>query len=126
MAGMLKDMAQIAGECLRTPRHESVWNPQLERYVCPELDEGAISTQGPPADSTLVKQHSPLGAEFKLVFLTAFVGTLLFAAFCLVLTLLAGEEPRPLLEKTISGFFDLAKIGFGAIVGLLGGKSIQS
>jgi len=60
-----------------------------------------------------------------LVFLTAAIGTLFFVVLCLVLTLIAGKEPPPLFEKVILGFFDLAKIGFGAVVGLLGGKKLQ-
>lgn len=69
--------------------------------------------------------HPPISPQFKLVFVTAAAGTLLFVVLCLVLSLVAGREPPPLFEKLIMGFFDLAKIGFGAIVGLLGGKRLQ-
>jgi hypothetical protein len=67
----------------------------------------------------------PINPQFKLVFLTAVIGTLLFIVLCLVLSLLAGKQPPPLFEKVIMGFFDLAKIGFGAVAGLLGGKKLQ-
>lgn len=53
------------------------------------------------------------------------LGTLGFAILYVVLTFLAGKEPPPLFEKIIMGFFDLAKIGFGAVVGLPGGKKLQ-
>ncbi|MGI0024879.1 MAG: hypothetical protein ACREA4_07015 [Nitrososphaera sp.] len=51
---------------------------------------------------------------------------MLFIVLCLVLTLLAGKEPPPLFEKVIMGFFDRAKIGFGTVVGLLGGRKLQA
>jgi hypothetical protein len=80
------------------------------------------------AEPNLVEaaRHPPISGEFKLVFLTAAVGTGVFVVLCLVLVLLAGREPAPLLEKVIMGFFDMAKIGFGAVVGLLGGKRLQT
>jgi hypothetical protein len=63
---------------------------------------------------------------FKIVFLTAAIGTLFFITLCLVLVLIAGKEAPPLFEKVIMGFFDLAKIGFGSVVGLLGGRKLQA
>jgi hypothetical protein len=66
--------------------------------------------------------HPPINPQFKLVFLTAVGGTALFIVLCLVLSLIAGKTPPPLFEKVIMGFFDMAKVGFGALVGLLGGK----
>jgi hypothetical protein len=69
--------------------------------------------------------HPPINPQFKLVFLTAMGGTVLFIVLCLILSLIAGRQPPPLFEKIILGFFDMAKIGFGAVVGLLGGKKLQ-
>lgn len=120
---MIAEMANIAAECVRTPRRASVWSPELGRYVCPAspgLPAGDVR-YSPAARS----DHTPISPQFKLVFLTAAGGTLLFVAVCLGLSLVAGREPPPLLEKIIVGVFDLAKIGFGAIVGLLGGKHLQ-
>ena len=59
------------------------------------------------------------------MFLTAAGGTLLFAVLCIILTFAIGKEPKPLFEKVVMGMFDLVKIGFGALVGLLGGKTLQ-
>ena len=70
-------------------------------------------------------RHPPISPQFKLVFLTAAGGTLLFALLCVVLTFAAGKEPPQLFEKVILSLFDLVKIGFGAVVGLLGGKMFQ-
>jgi hypothetical protein len=66
-----------------------------------------------------------ISPQFKLVFLTAACGTLLFAVLCVVLTILAKKELPGVEEKLVNGFFDLAKIGFGAVVGLLGGQRMQ-
>jgi|ERR1044072_582498 hypothetical protein len=118
-------MAAIAKECLTRPTKPSVWVPELGRYVCPETWEGAAALQRFSAVSRRDESHPLLAPQFKLVFLTAFTGTLLFAGICVTMTFLAGKEPHPLFEKVIMGFFDLAKIGFGAVVGLLGGKSLQ-
>jgi hypothetical protein len=73
-----------------------------------------------------VKEFPSINPKFKLIFLTAAGGTLLFAFICLSLTLIAGREPHPLFEKVVMGFFDLAKIGFGTVVGLLGGQTLQA
>lgn len=126
---MVKDMALMAAECLEHPRRKSLWIPSIGKYVCPESAEALASAErvvereqehGSPA-----KVNPPLNPQFKLVFLTAALGTLGFAVLCVTLTLLAGREPPPLFEKVIMGFFDLAKIGFGAVVGLLGGKKLD-
>jgi hypothetical protein len=123
---MLKEMALIAAECVKNPRRRSVWVPALGKYVCPDSEEGrralALEIKASFAEEG---RHPPIDKQFKLVFLTAASGTLLFIVLCLVLTLLAGKEPPPLFEKVIMGFFDLAKIGFGAVVGLLGGKQLR-
>jgi hypothetical protein len=76
-------------------------------------------------NATASPGHPPISAAFKLVFLTAAGGTLLFALLCVVVTLAAGKEPHPLVERLVSGFFDLAKIGFGAVAGMLGGQSLK-
>src|SRR5713226_7686171 len=115
---MLTEMARIAAACIRNPGRHSVWSPQLGRYVCPDTPGGrdalAAATSRPvtPAMQTQAAKHPPINAQFKLVFLTAAGGTLVFALVCVILTLLAGKQPPPLVEKLVMGFFDLAKIGF--------------
>jgi hypothetical protein len=63
---------------------------------------------------------------FKLVFGAAAGGTLLFVVLCVVLALIAGKEPPSLMTEIVRGLFSLAQIGFGAVVGLLGGKRIHA
>lgn len=120
---MVGEMVNIAAECVKSPGRTSVWSQRLQKYVCPDTAEGqeALADQSLPVRAA----HPPIAPQFKLVFLTASVGTVLFVILCLVLSLMAGKEPPALFEKVILGFFDLAKIGFGAVVGLLGGKKLQ-
>ena len=122
---MIKEMAQIAAECFKRPGEMSVWSPELGRYVCPD-EAKTVAAKPPPKISSKVAKHPPVNPQFKLVFLTSVIGTFIFAVVCLVLTFAAGKEPPPLFEKVIMGFFDLVKIGFGAIAGLLGGKKLQA
>ena len=117
---VVDDMLKIAAECVRHPKRHAVWSPERHQYVCPETEEGqrvSLDAQS--------RAHPPLNSQFKLVFVTASAGTLLFVVLCIVLTLVAGKEPPPLFEKVVMSIFDMAKIGFGAIVGLLGAKRLD-
>jgi len=118
---MLRDMATIAAECIKHPDRRAVWSQQLGKYVCPDTDEGWTVTLDHAS-----RTHPPLSAQFKLVFGTAAGGTLLFVLLCVVLTLASGKEPPSLMTELIRGLFSLAQIGFGAVVGLLGGKRLNS
>jgi hypothetical protein len=53
------------------------------------------------------------------------VGTCFFIVVCVSTTIAAGNDPPLLLTELVRAMADLAKIGFGAIVGLLGGKTIR-
>ena len=118
---MIHEMAETAVACVRSPGRTSVWSPKLRRYVSLDSEGGQSPASDPGVyDPQVVAAHPPISSQFNLVFLTAAIGTLLFVVVCLTLTLIAGKEPPPLFEKVIMGFFDLAKIGFGAVVGLLG------
>ena len=119
---MIAEMVGIAVECLHKPGHSSVWSSRLGKYVCFDTPDGREAlAQLTTRDKSA---HPPINPQFKLVFLTAVGGTVLFIVLCLVLSLIAGKQPPPLFEKVILGFFDMAKIGFGALVGLLGGKKL--
>ncbi len=118
-----QEMVAVAAECARTPGRVSIWSERLGKYVCsrdPEFQQ-TIAEQS----STTTAARVPISPAFKLVFLTSAGGTLLFVIICVATTLLAGKEPPPLLEKTVASLFDLAKIGFGAVVGLLGAQTLK-
>jgi hypothetical protein len=126
---MVKDMATIAAECVRHPRGPSVWAPELDKYVCPNSRgeaEGLGQEISEQKRGDSYRVEPGLSSQFKLVFLTAAAGTLLFVLICVVLTMIGGREPPNLLERLVMGLFDLSKIGFGAIVGLLGEKSLEA
>ncbi|MDY0746548.1 hypothetical protein SNE35_18690 [Paucibacter sp. R3-3] len=117
---MIGDMAAIAVECVRTGR-PAIWAPNLGRYVCPQVD--AIPEEELDRRSM---RRPPISAQFKLIFVTAAVGTALSLLLCVCLTLAAGRDPPSLLTELVRGLFDLAKVGFGAIVGLLGAKRLEA
>lgn len=117
---MIKEMITIASDCIANPRTRAVWSPELNAYVCPDTDQGkSVSTDRSS------RQYPPLDPKFKLVFVTAASGTLLFVLICVGLTLARDELPD-IGTKLVEGLFDLAKIGFGAVVGLLGGQQLRA
>lgn len=117
-------VVNIARECLQYPRRRAVWIESLGRYVCPDSDDGKLAIEG--AGSLRAPSGSGINPQFKLVFLTAAGGTLLFILLCVAISIISGREPPPLWEKLAMSFFDLGKIGFGAVVGLLGGQKLQA
>lgn len=129
---MIAEMTSVAVECLKNPRRRSVYSPKLGQYVCPDSEEGekalaaAKDVVVTPKMKKKATTHPPINPQFKLVFLTAAIGTLLFLILCVTITLIAGKEPPPLMDKFVTTVLDLVKIGFGAIVGMLGGKVLQT
>ena len=116
----MKDIVDIATECVKHPKNNAVWSPELGRYVQPESEE--IQEAEVDYGST---SHPPLAPIFKYIFLTAAGGTLFFVSLCILLTMTAGKEPPELTERLVIALMDLAKIGFGAIAGMLGGIQLQ-
>src|SRR4051795_6962499 len=118
---MLKEMARIATECVKSPKMVSVWVPEAGRYVC-----GVSAAEIPSAITHTTGKPRALEPRFKVVFIGAAAGTVFFTTLCVTVTLLAGKNEPALVERIVMSFADLAKIGFGAIVGMLGGKAIDS
>ena len=120
----LADAIKIAQECVRRPGKVSIWSPKLDRYVCGD-DPGfrqALADQAQPKN----KVYSPLSPAFKLVFLTAIGGTLLFFVTCLSVHLWTGGVMPSATEKFVDGLWDMVKVGFGAVTGLLGGQALRN
>jgi hypothetical protein len=59
-------------------------------------------------------------------FLTAAGGTLLFVLLCFGVHLLTSGVMPSATEKLVDGMLDMAKIGFGAVVGLLCGQTLRN
>ncbi|MEK6302248.1 MAG: hypothetical protein AABO41_16180 [Acidobacteriota bacterium] len=126
---MISEIVNVAAECVKHPTKPSILVPELGRYVCPDSREGQralAQIQLIATDSQPLTQPSRIDPQFKLVFITAAVGSLLFVVICVGLHLYTDGQPPPALAKLIDGLLDMAKIGFGAAVGLLGGKAMQA
>jgi hypothetical protein len=119
---MIKQMAQVAVETLRQPNRHSVWHAGAQKYVCPKDPEyrEALQQQSPAVASA----HPPINPTFKLVFLTAAGGTVLFTVICVGTHIWIGNEE--MLERTVTAMLDMAKVGFGAVAGMLGGHTINA
>lgn len=111
-------------ECTRTPGRVSIWSARLGKYVCSHDPEFArVMAEQSTATSVA---RPPISAAFKLVFLTAAGGTLFFVVMCVVLTMLVGKSQPDFLQRVVLSMLDLAKIGFGAVAGLLGGQHLKA
>jgi hypothetical protein len=116
-------MAGVLAECVRKPGLKSVWSERHRRYICEDHPE--FETAMAEQSVAISRGRSPLSSSFKLVFLTSVGGTVLFTGICVATSLLAGREPPPLMLELVRWAGDLAKIGFGAIVGILGGQALR-
>jgi hypothetical protein len=113
----------IAAECIKMPGQTSVWSKAAAKYVCAKDAEyeRAVAEHTP----TIAAAHPPINPAFKLVFLTSVGGTVLFIAICAAIHWATGGAVPPTTQKFVDGLFSMAQIGFGAIVGLLGGQVLR-
>jgi hypothetical protein len=120
---MIKGMTSIAAECIKMPGRTSVWSKAAGKYVCAKDAEyeQAVAEHTP----AIAAAHPPINAAFKLVFLTSVGGTVLFIAICLAIHAATGGVMPTATQKFVDGLFSMAQIGFGAIVGLLGGQVLR-
>jgi hypothetical protein len=114
-------IASVATACIRHPGQPSLWLDAEGRYVCPDEAEAYARAQKAPATAE-IPPPPRVDPRFKLVFLTATLGTILFTLICIVLHLAKTGKPPEEGKELIEGMLTMAKVGFGAIVGLLGGK----
>lgn len=117
---IVNDVAAIIAACAENPGKRSVWDGELNKFVCEDNPRFKLAVSNQPVNSI-----QPISPEFKLVFITAFAGSIIFVIVCVTTTLLAGKDMPPLGVEIIKGLMDMAKVGFGAIVGLLGTKILE-
>lgn len=116
---MISEMANVVAECVKNPMKPSMWVAELGRYVCPDSPDGQralaeVRRTRPSTPSPLSQRPPRIDPQFKLVFITAAVGTLLFIVICVALHVYTDGEPPPALAKLVEGLLDMEKIGFGA------------
>lgn len=117
----LGTMGKVAAECIKDPGRPSFWLEAEGRYICPKGREARAEAVGRLAHAA-VSESARIDPRFKLVFLTVAVGTLLFTLICVALTWATTGELPTARKELIQSLLTMAKIGFGAIAGLLGGK----
>jgi hypothetical protein len=120
---MAVKMVDVAVECTKALGSTSLWSKSANKYVHtkdPEYNQ-ARAEQTPDVSAA----HPPINQAFKLVFLTAAAGTLLFIAICVGVHIITGGEMPTATQKLVDGLIGMAQIGFGAVVGLLGGQTLR-
>jgi hypothetical protein len=86
----------------------------------PKASEGAGASNIPGPDVVRIT----MSPAFKLVFRSVLGITVLSMIVSCPLTVLAGPEPSPDMKALLTTFLTTWKMGFGAIIGLLGGKAL--
>jgi hypothetical protein len=66
---------------------------------------------------------TPVGAQFKMVFLSVLLLDLILILGTVAMSILI-KQPTPMVEDAIANCRTLATTGFGAICGLIGGKAV--
>ena len=89
--------------------------------MCPD-EANAYALAERAHENAATAPSARLDPKFKLVLPDGDGGTVLFTLICVALHLATKGEPPPARKEFIEGMLTMAKIGFGAIVGLLGGK----
>jgi hypothetical protein len=117
----LGKMGKVAAECLKKPGRPSFWVEREGRYICPE--EGDLRHVTNQTTQTSLSTAERIDPKFKLVFLTAAIGTFLFTLICVAVHLLTNGELPPGRKELSDSLLTMAKVGFGAVAGMLGGKA---
>ena len=82
---MINEMANIASECVKNPTRPSILVPELGSYICPDSRQGQrvlAETKGSPNPASALPPPLRIDPQFKLVFLTAAVGSLFSSHLC--------------------------------------------
>lgn len=118
----LERMGKVAAECFRNPTRPSFWVEGEGRYVCP--DGTVLYREASEVSQKQLSDAGRLDPKFKLVFWTVAIGTVFFTLLCVLIHLITNGELPSGRKELSDSFLTMAKIGFGAIAGLLGGKSL--
>jgi hypothetical protein len=117
-------MGKLAVECIKDPRRPSFWLEAEGRFICPKGKEAQANAADRVTQTAISQPAARIDPKFKLIFLTVAIGTLLFTLICVVLVLASTGELPPARKELVQSILTMAKIGFGALGGLLGGKVV--
>jgi hypothetical protein len=120
----MRNAGAVLAACLRRPGHTSVWSVKKEGYVCsrdPEYAE-AVRTQ----TSEVREGHPPISSGYSLVIWGVLGGTVFFTLLCVGVRLYLGKEVASGMDELLKTLEKMAFIGFGALIGMLGGHSSRA
>jgi hypothetical protein len=123
-APLIRSMAAVATECVKSPGRTSIWSKKAGKYVCSKDPEYREATHQQTAEVSL--EHPPINQTFKLVFLTSAFGTVFFTGLCLVVHWATGGVMPTATQKLVDGMLSMAQIGAGAVFGLLGAQGMKA
>jgi hypothetical protein len=125
-SSLMANTALIASESLTSPSESSVILPQPEKSAVgqPSRPPTRTRTTDTAFDPTKVPGAIVVPPIFKLVFVAVLAITALSGIAQIVMASL-WEKPTNLQQEVFSAMGFAWKVGFGAIVGLLGGKVIK-
>jgi hypothetical protein len=119
---VVQEMAAIAKACVDKPNTLSVWVAELQRYVC--VEDPKYKKKAARALSAGNASHPRINSTFKFSVLTSFGLGVFFVILCSTATIIAGGEPKGLVEYMVKGTFAIAQTSIGVALGLLGGPGL--
>src|SRR3954471_6823832 len=98
---MLAEVATVVKECVEKPGKLSVLSDRKGKYICPDDPEFAAARA--KLATGKIAEHPPINPAFKLVFLTAVGGTVLFVSLCIAIHALTGGVMPTATQKLVDG-----------------------
>ena len=128
---MITEMVNVAVECVQHPKRASVWAPELGRHICSDSEESKTSLAeeqriavSHPARKR-VQEHSRIDPSVRACACDRCSRHItIHPPLCSTNMVQRGRYAYGSREAG-NGLFDIARIGFDAVVGLLGGKVLQ-
>lgn|SRR5262249_8739174 len=120
----MHNASAVLAACLKRPGHASVWSVKKGRYVCTKDPEYAEAVRTQTID--VREEHPPISSGYNLVIWGVLSGTVFFTILCVGVRLYLGKGMEPGMDELLKTLEKMAFIGFGALIGMLGGHSSRA